>query len=83
MSHLGSSVFAAVSDLCKHHIKCCLCPSLTTAFEKKEWGIKSCNQHLPYARPSWESVAELRWCFPAIWGFFYSLESCVCSPREE
>lgn len=64
-SHLGSSMramFAAVSDLCRYH-------------------IKSCNHPLPYARPSWEPVAELRWCFPTILGFSYSLETCVCVPQ--
>lgn len=84
LSHLGSSVFAAVSDLCKYHSKCCLCTCLTTAFNKKKWwGIKSCNHHLPYARPFLESVAELKWCLSAILAFSYRLETCVCSPREE
>lgn len=82
MSHLGSSVFAAVSELCKY--QALLVSFLDYCFKKKEMlGIKSCSHHLSCARLSWESVAELRWCFPAVLGFSYSLAICVCSPREE
>jgi len=45
-------------------------------------GEQSGHHPMLYARPSQDSVAELRWCFPAMSGSSHSLETCLYSPRE-